>query len=254
MGADGRALRVTAAIAPLQAEPRAGSEQLSQRLAGHRVEMLSASEPWLRVRGSDGYEGWMHRGYLTDSPDSEKEGSRISLGCVVRGVEGRRSQLPLGAFLSDGATLESGGAVSVSEQRAHFPADREPVTASACAFFDGTPYVWGGITPWGCDCSGMIQSIFALHGVPLPRDARDQALMGRVAGGVISELESADLLFFSDRDDRRITHVGISLGGPRMVHVALGRGGFALEDLEQRADPYVIALRQRFLFARRVLC
>ncbi|HZO18876.1 MAG TPA: hypothetical protein VFB46_07820, partial [Gemmatimonadaceae bacterium] len=59
--------------------------------------------------------------------------------------------------------------------------------------------------------------------------------------------------FFSDRPDRRITHVAISCGGPRLVHLALGRGGYRVEDLTDTADAYVKALLDRFLFARRAL-
>ena len=55
-------LVVRAAVAPLNAEPRAGAEQASQVLAGHVVERVEAREPWLRVRAPDGYDGWMHRG------------------------------------------------------------------------------------------------------------------------------------------------------------------------------------------------
>jgi cell wall-associated NlpC family hydrolase len=95
--------------------------------------------------------------------------------------------------------------------------------------------------------------VFALHGLQLPRDAWQQAELGVDAGRDVGELKAADLLFFSDREDRRITHVGISLGERRMVHLALGRGGYAIERLDDRQDPYVNRLRERFLFARRLL-
>src|SRR5205814_1415068 len=67
------------------------------------------------------------------------------------------------------------------------------------------------------------------------------------------ELEPADLAFFSDREDRRATHVAISLGRCRLVHLALGRGGFATENLADSQDPYVAKLRERFLRAKKVL-
>ena len=60
-------------------------------------------------------------------------------------------------------------------------------------------------------------------------------------------------MFFSDRDDRRVTHVGISLGDRRMVHLALGRGGYSVEQLDDRKDAYVERLRERFLMARRMV-
>jgi cell wall-associated NlpC family hydrolase len=80
-----------------------------------------------------------------------------------------------------------------------------------------------------------------------------QAEIGTDAGRDIGELLPADLLFFSDRDDGRITHVGIAMGARRMVHLALGRGGYSVEDLGDRNDPYVEKLRQRFLMARRMV-
>jgi cell wall-associated NlpC family hydrolase len=98
-----------------------------------------------------------------------------------------------------------------------------------------------------------VQSVFALHGLQLPRDAWQQAEHGTDAGRDVGDLLPADLLYFSDRPDRRITHVGISLGARRMVHLALGRGGYSVEQLDDRKDVYVEKLRERFLMARRML-
>lgn len=66
-------------------------------------------------------------------------------------------------------------------------------------------------------------------------------------------LKPADLAFFSDRDDKRITHVAIALGGRHLVHLALGRGGYGNENLEDEKDPYVGKLKKRFLRARKVI-
>jgi cell wall-associated NlpC family hydrolase len=68
----------------------------------------------------------------------------------------------------------------------------------------------------------------------------------------MKELRPADLLFFSDETDGKITHVAISLGGMRVVHLALGRGGYAVDDLES-GDEYTDLLLERFRFARRIL-
>src|SRR5215467_5482498 len=70
---------------------------------------------------------------------------------------------------------------------------------TAVDLFIGTSYQWGGVTPWGADCSGLVQSVFALHGVPLPRDAWQQAEMGVDAGQDVGDLLLGDLLFFTDR-------------------------------------------------------
>jgi hypothetical protein len=250
-------LMVTAAVAPMQAEPRAGAEQLSQRPHGHRLEPLELRSPWFRVRSADGYEGWVHSGYVKMLSAREAAArfrlGRISLGCMVRNGDGLVRRRPLGSVLADEVTVVEGEALTPDELALRFPADADAIVRTAVERFAGTPYQWGGVTPWGADCSGMVQTAFALHGISLPRDAWQQAEAGRDAGRDLRALRTADLLFFSDRDDGRITHVGICAGPMRMVHLALGRGGWALEDLSATDDAYVTALVARFRFARRVL-
>lgn len=257
-GGSGAGAVIRVAIAPLQAEPRASSPQLSQRLAGHLVEIVAEQGDWLRVRGTDGYEGWMHAGFLTREPGrgtrQSRGMSRLSLGCTTRmPAGGGRRALPLGAYLAPDEIVEHGEAIPVSGVAARFPRDAAAVAGTAREFFDGTSYQWGGVTPWGADCSGFAQSVFALHGVALPRDAWQQAGAGDASAHGFTALESGELAFFSDRDDRVVTHVGLGIGGGRMAHVAIGRGGFATERLGDGRDAYVAALRARFLLARRIV-
>jgi cell wall-associated NlpC family hydrolase len=242
---------VRSPVAPLFEEPRVSSVQISQLLAGHRVELLEEREGWCCVQGADRYEGWMHHGYLHPIGDAGTH-TRMSLGCVVtRG--GARRALPLGAYLASDDVVASGETIDVAEQERHFPRDAAAITRTARRYFEGTSYLWGGVTPWGADCSGLVQTTFALHGVQLPRDAWMQASAGVPGDADLFAAQEGDLLFSSDRADGHITHVAISLGHCSLVHLALGRGGFGVERLEDRADPYVETLISRFAWARRVV-
>jgi gamma-D-glutamyl-L-lysine dipeptidyl-peptidase len=234
-------------IAPMHAEPRVASPMISQQLGGHEVQVLEQDGEWFCIRGADEYDGWVHGGFVQRGADAVATAAqgrrRISLGCVVENALGIRRTLPLHARLAPDETLVWGDAVEEERRFDRYPKSPDAITYSAREFFGSTSYLWGGVTPWGADCSGLVQSVFALHGMQL----------GAEAGRDVGELRPADLLFFSDRQDRRVTHVGIALGGAKMVHLALSRGGYAVEQLSDRGDPVVEMLRKRFLFAKRLL-
>jgi gamma-D-glutamyl-L-lysine dipeptidyl-peptidase len=246
---------VRASIAPMHAESRVSSPQTSQRLAGHIVEVREVAGDWLRVRGEDGYDGWMHRGYVVDGGAMPAVPARrtLSLGCVARDAAmGSSRALPLAAWLAPTESVVTGSAIDDQVRATTFPRNADAIARTAVERFAGTPYQWGGVSPWGADCSGLTQTTFWLHGVSLPRDAWQQAEVGDDAGTRAASWLPADLLFFSDRADKRITHVGMALGESRMVHLALGRGGYAVERLDATNDAYVVALMGRFVAARRV--
>ena len=244
-------------VAQLFAEPRVASAQISQLLAGRVAEVLEPRDDWYRIRGPDDYEGWIHRGHLADVPDERARRSvmpaRISLGCVTTTSTGMRRAMPLGAYLAGDERVRSGEAIQSTEQMEQFPSEPVAITRSAQLYFEGTSYLWGGVTPWGADCSGLVQSVYWLHGVQLHRDAWQQAKEGMPGEDNLVDARAGDLVFFSDRLDGHITHVAISLGRGGLVHLALGRGGYAIERLDDTRDPYVQKLFDRFVTARRIL-
>ena len=243
--------RVASPIAPMHEEPRVASQQVSQQLGGHDVDAMDLEGDWIRARGEDGYEGWIHTGFLEHPPADDSAQRLISLGCVTESQGEFRRTLPLRAILRAEERVLDGDAVSPTEIRKLYPLDPAAVAKSARELFRGTSYVWGGLTPWGADCSGLVQSSYALHGRMLPRDAWQQAELGKKVEGDFSSLRAGDLPFFTDRPDKKITHVGIAQGPNEMVHLALGRGGYRREDLRSE-EGYVVKLRERFLFAKRL--
>lgn len=252
-----RFVRVRTPIGPVFREPKASSVQETQVLYGHCAEIRETDGKWMRVRGGDGYEGWIHEGFCEIAEgsgcedwgwDTEKE---ISMGCSMRDERGVTIDLPLGAMLQGGHCI-AGRALDLARRREIFPAEASAIVASATGLFQGTYYQWGGITPWGADCSGMVQTVFALHGVKLLRDAWQQATQGVHIEGGLEAIVPGDLLFFSDREDGRITHVALTVAANRCVHLAIGRGGHCIETFD-RPDEYVRGLLGNFQFARRIL-
>lgn len=249
--------RIRTAIAPMHADPAITSACTSQQLAGHYVNVLEERGDWMLVRGADGYQGWMHQGYVARAPvphaRRSRETTRISLGCVATNTSGGERALPLRALLAPEERVSSGEAVDTVQLARRFPRDGPAIAHTARDYFHGTSYVWGGVTPWGADCSGMVCSAFALHGIQLPRDAWQQAEIGHDAGTDFGRMVPGTLLFFTDREDERVTHVGIAVGKKSMVHLSLARGGSSVERLDAKKDPYVAILRDRFRIARVVL-
>ncbi len=250
-------MRARTPIAPVLREARAAATQENQLLFGHCAEVIGTERTWLRIRGGEGYEGWVHEGYCeaAEGPECDEWGwnadVEIALGCGVRDSRGVTIDLPLGAIVRDGKCI-NGRTVNLARRRELFPSDADAMVASATGLFQGTYYQWGGITPWGADCSGMVQTVYALHGVKLLRDAWQQATQGVHLEGGMEALLPADLLFFSEKPDGAITHVAMAISAKSLVHLAIGRGGHCIESLD-RPDDYTRGLIGRFRFARRIL-
>lgn len=241
------------------AEPRASAPQTSQLLRGHHADVLDTVDAWKQIRGVDGYDGWCHTGYLTETPydgtilrSAWSDERRMSLGCAVRRSDVSRMSLPVGALLDPDDVVVTGLAMNARGRARYFAGDTQVMVRRAIELFAGTPYQWGGVTPWGADCSGFVQTVFALHGMQLPRDAWQQAERGIDVRGEASDHRAADLLFFSDRDDAKITHVAMSLGGDTIIHCSLANGGFGT-DVLSASTAVAEQLRRTFRFAKRVM-
>lgn len=97
----------------------------------------------------------------------------------------------------------------------------------AFEYFMGSPYQWGGVTPWGVDCSGLVQTTFAARGVTLPRDSSQQVIHGDAVSP--DSVRPGDLLFFSGEIGSGITHVAFAGDADTLIHSTLACGGTLVE-------------------------
>lgn len=255
-------LTVATNLTGLYAGPSFLAEQLSQLLNGQRLEVLQEQESWCFVRQDDGYLGWAYRPYLTGDrapaathvvcePVSLLRAAptmaaafvaRVPAGTAAAAGEADAGWLPV--TLAGGQTgwAPASDLRSPAQMPTSAEARRGRIIADARRFI-GAPYLWGGCTALGVDCSGFSQLLHRLVGVTLPRDADMQYAAGRP---VEPPYRPGDLLFFGEQGERpKITHVAVSLGGWRILHSSRARNGVYEDDVQ--AVPH---LRERFIAAR----
>ena len=213
-------------IVPVRIEPSDKSEMVSQLLFGEHFMVLEIQKKWSKIRMAyDNYEGWIDTNqYLPISEENylEMEASNSALaGELIDFVTDENdsfSTITIGAslpyfldkFLKLGPlNYRYEGQVFTGKQ------PKEALIEMAVKFLNA-PYLWGGKTPFGIDCSGFTQMVYKLCGYKLLRDAGQQATQGE-ALSFIEESEPGDLAFF-DNDEGVIVHVGIIMNDNYIIH------------------------------------
>lgn len=213
-------------VSPMRREPAHRSEMVSQQLFGECSMIIEEAEGrWVKIKGRyDEYEGWCQDSHVTAIEQTAYETSSIFLTADwVNEIlfNGQKMMLPLGCGLPG---LEAGMVISdkykisfhgkLVDMRS-IERNEASISKIACQFLN-TPYLWGGKSVFGIDCSGFTQTVYKFLGIPLLRDAYQQASQGSVIG-FLQEAKCGDLAFF-DNAEGKIVHVGIMLNDHEIIH------------------------------------
>jgi cell wall-associated NlpC family hydrolase len=259
-------LAVATNLTGLYAKPSFLAEMLSELLSGWGVEVLREQERWCFVRQDDGYLGWAYRPYLAECSTVPPAPTHV----VYEPVSLLRSDpAPDAALVTRilggthvSARKSDSGWINLSLIGDHegwtqaddlrplsaLPTDeagwRAQIVADAFRFV-GVPYLWGGCSALGTDCSGFVRLLHHLVGLSVPRDADMQFNAGK---SVDFPYQPGDLFFFGDNGrsgSPKITHVAVSLGDWRIIHSSRSRNGVYVDDVQGVAH-----LRESFVAAR----
>ena len=244
---------VKVSLAPVFREPSEHSEQVTQVLLGDVVAVTKINGGWAKVlvtdqyRTSKGYPGWIKVNQLTRNTISTEEQPSVSVivpTVRLRTTPERTGATKVNAYMSTRLELDSSrrtvhddGVVwlpvllpghradlwvpqhAVSDESVVGPGEGDKVI-DAAKLFRGTPYLWGGMSHHGIDCSGLVYSVYRINGITVPRDADQQYQVGTKVSR--QDLEPGDMVFFGGPGD--ITHVGLYAGSGKFIHASSGGG------------------------------
>jgi len=216
-------------VIPVKAKASHQSEMVSQLIFGDIYHVLEQDENWFKIKiFDDGYEGYINENqiaYADDLQSSLKSSqsflTRAAYTLILKGNLKEPMHIPAGCSLplyEDGKCKIGNEVYQITNNNVFIPnqEDFEADLQETAKIFLNSPYLWGGKTPNGIDCSGFSQIVFKMLGINILRDASQQAEQGKSVD-FLTEAKTGDLAFF-DNEERRITHVGIMLNNSQIIH------------------------------------
>jgi len=218
-------------VVPCRKEPSNTSEMVTQLLFGETYQIGEETDEWYKISTSyDSYICWLNKKQhnpLSEATYKKINASKVKCnGDLVQIVKNKK--LNTNIPITIGSSLPMLNDHDMQLDHHHFSFDGTAVDTSikndsqkiiqTAYLFLNSPYLWGGKSPFGIDCSGFTQLVFKLNGHMLPRDAAQQVDLGSPLS-FVEEAEAGDLAFF-DNEEGRIVHVGILLDNLSIIHAS----------------------------------
>lgn len=213
-------------VAPVRKEPSDASEMVTQLLFGELCEVLETKKQWIKIKIKfDNYEGWVDSKQILNIEEEKfseflHSTAYISEPFSLLVNNNQPFPITIGSEihqLNENNILEltPNHKFIVEENLISQKLEKDKILEIAFKYIN-TPYLWGGKTPYGIDCSGLTQMVYKVAGYKLPRDAYQQAEIGQVLS-FIEEAEPGDLAFF-ENEEGKIIHVGFILPNQKILH------------------------------------
>ena len=265
---------ITLSVIPMRSAPKYSAEMVSQTLMGTPVKLLDKKGGWYQIQTPDLYIGWASSSGVEACSEKQMEKWKASDRYVFNQINGwvlvapkadaePVSDLVLGNIVeSEGAAngflqikfpdgragfVKASDCLPIAQWESILP-DAANVIATAKKLF-GSPYLWGGTSTKGIDCSGFVKTAYFSQGVMLARDASQQARYGEILAIDSLDFQPGDLLFFGRSADH-ITHVGLYIGNDHFIHSS---GRVKINSFNPKDEDYAPDRRGQLVAARRVL-
>ena len=264
-------------VEDLRRKPSILAERVSQARMGEAARVLESNLEWSQVRlEHDGYIGWVHTAALFVCEQREAESYQSGCNAIVSASQAEVrddagniiQKIPFATLVHVRETDRQDSLIQLPDgciwrlktvdllpldQRSGTTPEGIVRTLDLLRRFSGIPYLWGGRTPYGYDCSGLSGTFYAFMGVTIPRDADQQFHAGAVVTG---EPQPGDLLFFGEDDEDAeagfyITHVAISLGADEFIHANGTDWGIAYNSFDPASQHYRAWLDENYRGVRR---
>ena len=242
-------VHVATNLTGLYERPTFGMVLSSELCYGTELELLDEEKRWVFTRQRDGYLGWAYRAYLGEGPASEATHLVLAPAIELRTKPDDASEVITRVFSGAGVIVEEvrdGWSCISANKTGWIPSthlraftdlpstieEKRKTLIEDSQRMTGIPYLWGGTSGNGIDCSGFARLLHRWVGVDIPRDADMQH---SAAKRIEPPFEVGDLLFFAEKDsNRRVTHVGVSQGGWKMIHSSRANNGVYTDDIQER--------------------